>query len=606
MRSGQIFSTFFVGAFFFLALCPSQAEQGGVAKAKQLFDEAMAADAAGDGETREYLLNAAVQADPDFELARWHLGQVKFRSYWRSLDTVQSIVQHDPRWKEYYELLQHTDDTTVGQKQLALWCRRNSLVHEERIHWQRVLQLAPDHEKALNALGKKPYQGQYLTGEEITQQKQQARQAQLSFKRYQKEFKKLIEEARNGDQTARSEKLDELAQVDDPAAVDALFAVVTKACPEENADAEAESDSFARQLCKAAIAALEGIPYHPATLRLLDVAVFAPQGDIRLRAAEALRYREPTDYMPLLMDCMKAPLEFSFSVNVLPDGQVQVLEDIYVEGLEEGQRQVRDVGYAALRRERIRSRDGSEEMTVLVPDAQAGLRTASNRIARTQSKVAKENFSRAIRNARICEVLRAVTDQDLGNDPHAWWDAWVEYNELYTPETVPVQSSFTQEYVPYIPMSCFLAGTPVWTQAGPVPIETIKPGDLVLSQDPITGRLDFRPVLDTTLRPPSEMLNLSINGETITTTLGHRFWLAGEGWRMAKFLNNGNPLFTLLGSTEIESIEPTEEAEAHNLVVDGYHTYFVGKSRLLVHDNSCPVPCVVVLPGVEPTGSHLR
>ena len=87
--------------------------------------------------------------------------------------------------------------------------------------------------------------------------------------------------------------------------------------------------------------------------------------------------------------------------------------------------------------------------------------------------------------------------------------------------------------------SCFAAGTPVWSLTGPKPIETIDPGDRVLSQDPDSGELAYKPVLGVTFRPPSRRLVIGVGGEKITTTLGHPFWVAGEGWRMAKELKTG-------------------------------------------------------------------
>ena len=35
----------------------------------------------------------------------------------------------------------------------ARWCRKNKLVHEERVHWLFVRQLQPDHPEAIKALG---------------------------------------------------------------------------------------------------------------------------------------------------------------------------------------------------------------------------------------------------------------------------------------------------------------------------------------------------------------------------------------------------------------------------------------------------------------------
>ena len=48
------------------------------------------------------------------------------------------------------------------------------------------------------------------------------------------------------------------------------------------------------------------------------------------------------------------------------------------------------------------------------------------------------------------------------------------------------------------------------TQTGLVPIEQVKIGDRVLSQDPETGELAYKVVLDTTERPASPMLRITV------------------------------------------------------------------------------------------------
>jgi hypothetical protein len=235
-------------------------------------------------------------------------------------------------------------------------------------------------------------------------------------------------------------------------------------------------------------------------------------------------------------------------------------------------------------------------------------RRAAYRANPLQQQVAVDNANTQARNFRIKQVLKAATgwDIDLSAEPEVWWQAWRDENELYYDEASQPQ---IQSYDPYVQqyyfpppamMSCFPAGTPVWTQAGPAPIETISLGDMVLSQDPTTGKLAYRPVLDTTVRPPSATVALSVNDETIVATLGHRFWINGRGWEMAKFLKADSPLHALDGAAHLISVQPSPEGKqvAHNLTVDEFHTYFVGASRLLVHDNSCPRPTLAAIPGM--------
>jgi hypothetical protein len=67
---------------------------------------------------------------------------------------------------------------------------------------------------------------------------------------------------------------------------------------------------------------------------------------------------------------------------------------------------------------------------------------------------------------------------------------------------------------------------------------------------------------------------------------------------MSKELGDGAILHSVNGPVRVESIEPVEEAEAYNLVVADFNTYFVGKSGILVHDNTPRRPTTAVVPGL--------
>ena len=198
-------------------------------------------------------------------------------------------------------------------------------------------------------------------------------------------------------------------------------------------------------------------------------------------------------------------------------------------------------------------------------------------------------------------MLNVATDNaELGNDPRAWWKAWQQYNELHVEDSVFEINQYNEYDSPM--MSCFVAGTPVWTDAGAVPIEKIVPGDLVLSQNAETGELAYRPVMVTTIRPPSPILVVKVKGDSIGTTRGHRFWVDGRGWEMAKFLEPKMRLHAMDRGLEIIAVEPYKDGAeelAYNLVIDDFHTYFVGESRLLVGDNSCPKPTLCAIPGMK-------
>src|SRR5262249_54321590 len=132
---------------------------------------------------------------------------------------------------------------------------------------------------------------------------------------------------------------------------------------------------------------------------------------------------------------------------------------------------------------------------------------------------------------------------------------------------------------------CFVAGTPVWTMSGPMPIESVKVGELVIAQNPESGELAYKPVIDLTTRPKTALIETHLGETVIRSTAGHPFWVSGKGWQMAKELKAGQWLHTASGEVQIDSAESSDEAVCYNLVVADFHDYFVGKAKVLVHDN---------------------
>jgi len=145
---------------------------------------------------------------------------------------------------------------------------------------------------------------------------------------------------------------------------------------------------------------------------------------------------------------------------------------------------------------------------------------------------------------------------------------------------------------------CFLPGTPVWTDVGAVPIERIRVGDRVLAQDPSTGELAYKLVLQTTVRPNAATVRVGVGDEEIYATRGHPFWVSGKGWKMARNLQPGWRLHTPSGSREITHVGEGPEFQAHNLLVADFQNFFVGQTKILVHDSSVRQPTSAIVPGV--------
>jgi hypothetical protein len=143
-----------------------------------------------------------------------------------------------------------------------------------------------------------------------------------------------------------------------------------------------------------------------------------------------------------------------------------------------------------------------------------------------------------------------------------------------------------------------VAGTTVYTDVGPRPVEQIRLGDRVLAQNVDTGELSYRAVLEPTVRPAAPTVVLKFGDKRIQATGGHPFWAVGRGWTKAREFEPGMRMATVAGTVEVTGIEPASNEPAYNLVVDDFHTYFVGDVLVLSHDNRPPEPARGGLPGM--------
>ena len=127
--------------------------------------------------------------------------------------------------------------------------------------------------------------------------------------------------------------------------------------------------------------------------------------------------------------------------------------------------------------------------------------------------------------------------------------------------------------------SSFVAGTEVLTPDGLVDIEDIEVGDWVISDDPSTpGEVIAKQVTRTFERSDNNgIYDVEIDGELISSTYNHEFWIDGKGWIEADELEVGDALLTNDGDfVEVDGIGVREGAfEVFNFEVEDFNTYFV-------------------------------
>ena len=141
--------------------------------------------------------------------------------------------------------------------------------------------------------------------------------------------------------------------------------------------------------------------------------------------------------------------------------------------------------------------------------------------------------------------------------------------------------------------TCFVAGTLIETENGSLPIELILVGMKVYATDPNTGEIALKDVLNTFVRKSSELIHITVNGEKITTTPTHPFWVPQKGWVDAIQLRAGDRLQLLNGEYVIIEQIQHEILETpitvYNFEVAKLHTYYVSKSQILVHNANCGI-----------------
>jgi len=560
---------------------------------------------------------------PDANLARWHSGYVREKSAWRPAERAGSANEVDETLHRYRERREAAPQTSEGQIELANWCRTNKLPDQERAHLIAAMTLAPDedHSQIYERLGYRLVGDHWLSQHELAEWQDSNRRALAAVKHWGARLEKVAEKL-DGSPRQHEVGVASLKQWSD---VDVIPAMECVLCGRDEAAALAAVDAFQK------------VDGYEGTVALAKQAVFSQWPNVREKAANLLKGRRLDDFVPALIGLLATP------VTVKATSQWAWFE-------EPGGTRCSGVGTLALTRSYILARETDDQFQVQVlnnfdfrlndllagsvvhlrggfritsPGEAKGARLETRlKAARNANDVdrtvATEEYERsrvveaavdavnertADLNRRIVAVLATVSDRDPSPQPPLWWKWWADTTDTQQTggKNVVIVSENEVQGDPTLRlrrMSCFIAGTPVWTEDGPVAIEAIKVGDRVLSQNIETGELAYKPVLRTTVRPAKPLVRVKVGEETITATGGHRFWAAGDGWTKARDLKAQSLVHTVAGNATIASVEPGPTAETYNLVVADAHDYFVGRAGLLVQDLPLPQPTNSIVPGL--------
>lgn len=142
------------------------------------------------------------------------------------------------------------------------------------------------------------------------------------------------------------------------------------------------------------------------------------------------------------------------------------------------------------------------------------------------------------------------------------------------------------------PSACFVAGTQVIVSrfGQTTNIENIEIGDYVWSYNQNTKINSLQKVTDVFQKEVTELVDIQINNQIITTTRNHPFYLPNyDVWVSADSLKTNDNVLLYDGTYQtVEGVDVRECAKTivYNFTVDENHTYYVGNSGVLVH-NEC-------------------
>lgn len=614
-----------------------------VAKLDIALEKALQSEAQGVPVNRKQSLETSSDIPP----VRWHSGDILRDGQWISFADLgtasdESIDKYQAKRSEFQR---HPDYHRI----MARWCALNDLPQLAKAHYYGVLSASPNDVDAHAAIGDQRVLNRWYSSDELATAKTKSLRLLEQLDTWVPKIGKLAAKLRESRSTEKLASIEAFERIQREDAIPALefFALnaagdakqlliktisrlrSSEACLSLARIALRDSESEAGQ---AAIRELRTYPdemYVPELLQLLSSArieselVAAPNGKMALVTLVTQELKD-AKYTQRLQKFVSLLASVQTSASIGTSGKsVEYTKDTTFASFDHNVSKM-NLGEmllsSPLQHETLASVSKS---ATYVPRAVATAaarnlledRAATNTSAAEYSRLQNEN------NHRVCTVLRAVTDATMGDSPEQWWRWWIDTNERYVTEKPTYQAYSTQHQriainskyggssigsfdafaetpYKYMQWSCLVSGTLVQTLQGLLPIEKIQIGDLVMSQDVESGELALKPVIQTTVRPPKSTLKITLDSGEIQATGGHLWWVSGRGWLKTRDLKPGMLLHNASGTSEVRGLdEDARQRETYNLVVDGYHTYFVGEDRVLSYDNTIVKPTLRTVPG---------
>jgi hypothetical protein len=275
-----------------------------------------------------------------------------------------------------------------------------------------------------------------------------------------------------GSKTAQRNALSQLEEIADPKAVAAIDLVLGR--------------SLNLEIARTAMRTLAQIDGFEASQVLAKYAVFSDSPTIRREATGYLGGRRYEDFVPGMISLMATEIRAtitdssSTSSAYLPNEFPLNYEiAIYLKLERETDEQIQ-VSYARFRLiPRIVGHVsyGLPGFGLIRLSSSWESRPALNaRIYLTSRQVDEVNEVSTELNGRVSQALGSLTGRDRTDNPDYWWEWWNQERDVEAGPKTLVEVSEKDTVVEedfLLRSSCFAAGTPVWTETGLKPIESI-------------------------------------------------------------------------------------------------------------------------------------
>lgn len=548
---------------------------------------------------------------PEHPLSHWVNGEVWTGESWLQHSLV---IEQGDRWHEVYRYQQERatrQDNFRDNLFLADGCREHQLNQEERAHLSRVLMHDYSFHEAHRRLGHINVNQFWITPRQRQLAYRERLYAAYAMSEWHDEIVRLRKKFSKAKPHSKAEQFvaEEIFQIRHP---DAIIAMEYLFAPQGLRETIVYQDWLSR---------LESFKAGEALVRQ---SVYPEAAELRVRAAKLLKDRRTDEYVPYALGGLTTrKTRYDITSTLLPVPRIlipasqlrkQTVVDSFDATLTVNSSRVvlkpESMSRSLWNRiDLVGPSDHPAQLPQVANQANAGL----GDIFLTDYLTQINELPQQVYQNRVMRMLQTVTDEDH-EETEEWFNWWRKQNDLviqggklqlndeYDDGIWYTDNRRVQRVDRVVAQSgsCFVAGTIVETEHGPRPIEEIMIGDLVLSQDHLTGELTFKPVLETTVRKSASTVVVKTSQGNLHCSIGHPFWISGLGWRMAKELEPGMPLYTLHGeSIDITEIIPEKKQTVHNLVVADFSSYFAGEKKFYTHDVTPRLAHDMALPGIR-------